>query len=156
MTAMKASLVPPRAAAGAFAALLLAACATESNSSSPAVNGQPVVSTAAVARLAPGLTGAEVRALLGAPAATKPVSSGGANSLIWSYPLGTATEVRSVPVTTQEVPAFNPFSGTNTTRTETVYQNQTVLLIDTLHLLMVNDRLVEWRVVREEKSQSFH
>jgi len=153
---MSAPIVTVKVAAGFLAATLLGACASDSNSPTPADAARPTVSTAlaASAKLAKGLTGAQVRDLLGAPAATKPLTTGGVNGQIWSYPF-VSTDVRQVAVTTQELPAVNPLTGQNTTRTEPVYQNQTVETTDTLHLLMVEDRLVEWRVVRDEKRQ-FH
>jgi hypothetical protein len=150
-----------RVAAGCLAATLVAACATESRPgasestppASPALAGSPAAT--AVAKLSKDLTGAQVMALLGPPATTKPLSTGGDRTKIWSYPFRGATEVRMVAVATQEVSATNPLTGQATTRSEPVYQNQTVDTIDTLHLLMVDDRLIEWRVVRDEKSQ-FH
>jgi hypothetical protein len=153
---MNAPIVTIKVAAGCLAATLLAACASSSDSPAPADVARPAISSAAAAsaKLAKGLTGPQVRELLGAPAATKPLTTGGVNGQIWSYPFR-ATEVKLVAVGTQDVAAVNPLNGQNTSRTEPVYQNQTVDTTDTLHLLMVDDRLIEWRVVRDEKSQ-FH
>lgn len=153
---MNAPIVTIKVAAGCLAATLLAACASDSNSPAPAEVARPAGSSAvaASAKLVKGLTGSQVRELLGAPAASKPLTTGGVNGQIWSYPFR-ATEVRMVAVATQDVAAVNPLTGQNITRTEPVFQNQTIETTDTLHLLMVDDRLVEWRIVRDEKSQ-FH
>lgn len=152
MIALKANLASAKIFAGALAAMLLAACAETTNSPAPA---EPTTKLAAatINKLTKGFTAAQVRELLGAPQTIKPLSSGAPNSLIWSYPVRTSTDVLSVPVSTQEVPAVNPVTGQEITRTEPVYQNRTTETVDTLHLLMVNDQLVEWRVVRNEKRQ---
>jgi len=156
---MKTPVGIARVAVGCLATTLLAACATESNPSAP-VSPPPVSpalavspAAAAVAKLSKNLTGAQVIALLGPPATTKPLSSGGDRARIWSYPFRGTTEVHPVAVGTQEIPAMNPLTGRETTRSEPVYQNQTVDVTDTLHLLMLDDRLIEWSVVRDEKKQ---
>ena len=151
---MNAPTVTMKLIAGGLAATLLAACASDGNSPVPAAAPQSVSASAmaASAKLAKGLTGEQVRALLGAPATTKPIAAGGVTGQIWSY-LFRSTDVRSVAVATQELPAVNPLTGKDTTRTEPIYKDQTVETTDTLHLLMVGDQLVEWRVVRDEKSQ---
>ena len=153
---MNAPIVTIKGAAGCLAATLLTACASSSNSPAPTDVARPATSSAmaASAKLAKGLTGVQVRALLGAPAATKPLTTAGVDGQIWSYPF-VSTDVRQVAVTTQEIPAVNPLTGQNTTRTEPVYQDQTMETTDTLHLLMVDDQLIDWRVVRKEHSQ-FH
>jgi len=148
---MNAPNVRLKLAAGCLAATLLAACASDSKSPAPALSQ----AATAYNKLTKGLTGAQVRELLGAPARTKPVTGGGASSLIWSYPLRTVTDVKPVAVGTQEIPAVNPLTGQSTTRTEPVYENQTVEATEILHLLMVNDRLVEWKTVRSENTE-FH
>lgn len=154
---MNLSIANLKVAAGCLAAMLLAACASDSKSPAPAGTTAPVVSSvlAGYGKLAKGLTGDQVRELLGAPAETKPLIAGGTKSLIWSYPLRTINEVRLVAVATEEIPATNPLTGQSTTRTEPVYQNQSIDATDTLHLLMVGDRLIEWTVVRKENSH-FH
>ncbi len=142
-------------AAGILVATQLAACTSDGKWFRG--TGESDVSPAAAnfGKLAKGLTTAQVSGMFGPPATTKPLAAGGVHGEIWSYPLRTTEEARSVPFSTQEIPATNPLTGQSITRTETVYQNETVNLIDTLHLLIVDGRLVEWRIVREEKGQ-FH
>ncbi len=146
-----------KATVGGIATTLLAGCASDSKpdttAAGPPMSPQLAASpaAAAVAKLSRNLTGEQVIALIGPPAATKPITTGGLNARIWSYPFRGATDVRLVPVATQDVPAINPLTGRETTRTEPVYQNQTIEVTDTLHLLMVEDQLIEWRVVRDEK-----
>ena len=143
----------------AIAAMLLVACASDSKpvttASGEVLSGPLAGSPAATAfaKLIKNLPGAQVRELLGAPATTKPIAAGELEGEIWSYPFRGATDVRMVAVATQEVPAINPRTGQAITRSEPVYQNQTVEVTDVLHLLMVDDRLIEWRVVRDEKKQ---
>ena len=158
---MNPSIVDLKIAAGCLAATLLAACASDSKSPAPvnaarsAVTPADSPAAAAYGKLAKGLTGAQVRELLGAPAETRPLTAGGTKSQIWSYPLRTIDDVRQVAVSTEEIPAINPLTGQSTTRTEPVFQNQTFKATDTLHLLMVGDQLVEWSIVRKENSH-FH
>ena len=142
-----------------LAATLLTGCATDSTPAAP-VTGQPVPpalatspAAGALAKLTKNLTKAQVRELLGAPASTKPIKTGEFEGEIWSYPFRGATEVNVVAVATRDIPAVNPRTGQSITVSEPVYQNQSVEVIDTLHLLLFGERLVEWRVVRDEKKQ---
>jgi outer membrane protein assembly factor BamE (lipoprotein component of BamABCDE complex) len=132
---------------------LLAGCANEAGQAAPGPAPAASSAVAAAGKLVKGLTGAQVRELLGAPTATKTYSAGATKGERWSYPFRGPTEVRLVPVATRELPATNPLTGQAITRFEPVYQNQQVEAVDTLHLLFVGDRLIEWTVVREEKKQ---
>lgn len=142
----------------AVAALLLTGCASDATpapapkTASAATSPELTSSTAAVAvaKLTKNLTSAQVRSLLGAPAAIKPLSANGARGETWSYTFSGVTGTRLVPIATQEVPATNPLTGQSINRLEPVYQNQDVQTVDTLYLLLINDALVEWRVVRDE------
>lgn len=109
--------------------------------------------SAVAAKLVKGMTGADVRRLLGAPAATKEIRAAGLVGEAWSYPFPASPEVRMVPIATQQLPATNPLTGQAITRTETVYQNQEFEVTDTVHLLIIAERLVEWSVVRTEKKR---
>lgn len=138
-------------------ALALAACGTE-----PGVAGAGLgpanpldanSAVAALAKLTKNLTGAQVRERLGPPAAIKEIKAAGVTGKAWSYPFRASPDVRMVPVATQELPATNPLTGQSITRTETVYQNQEFEIVDTLHLLIVDDRLIEWSTVRTEKKR---
>jgi hypothetical protein len=155
LIAMTALSVRLTLAAGWLAATLLTACVSSPDSAGtspgPLRAGQSAVD--AMAKLTKHLSGAQVRALLGPPATTQPIAAGGAQGETWSYPSPAGTEVRLIEVATQQVPAVDPFSGQTTTRAEPLYQNQSVDVTDTLHLLLVDDRLVEWRVVRDEQKR---
>lgn len=156
---MNATLPLIRGATAGFAALLLAACANDSKpivTADGAILTGPLATSAAapaLAKLTKNLTTLQVLELLGRPATTKPFTAAGVDGEIWAYPFRGAGDTRQVPVTTQELPAINPLTGVMTTRTESVYQNQTVDVTDTLHLLIVDGRLIEWSVVRNEKKQ---
>ncbi|HTL67712.1 MAG TPA: hypothetical protein VL200_08640 [Lacunisphaera sp.] len=102
-------------------------------------------------RFHPGLKGAELKALLGSPESTRQLLSGG---VVWTYRYRVATDVKAVPIGTIEVPAVNPLTGQPITRTEQVYENHATDLDVFLHLLLVDDQLVEWRFIRK-KSGSF-
>ena len=140
-------------------AFLLASCASDAGSAaaaSPATPGSPRAASPAgdaVAKLKKNLTAAEVRALLGAPASIKPIVVGEAKGENWSYLFNGPVTTRTVPVATQDVPAVNPLTGQSISRPEPVYQNQDVQLIDTLHLLLFDGRVIEWTIVRDEKKQ---
>lgn len=150
-----ASLLRPASVLGV--ALALAACGTEPGAAvvGPGASAPAVASSAAaaMAKLAKNLTGAQVRALLGPPAAIKEIKAAGVTGEAWSYPFRGTPEIRVVPVTTQDLPATNPVTGQAIHRTESVYQNQEVEMVDTLHLLMVGDRLIEWSTVRTEQKR---
>lgn len=144
-----------RIAAGALLfAAFLAGCAGTPGGAGPGPEANSKITPAALGKIAKGLSGAQVRELLGNPATTKPLNAAGVAGQIWSYPLKTETEVLSIPMTTQDVPSFDPFSNRMTTRQEAVYRDQTVNTTDTLHLLLVDDRVIEWRVVRDQKSRT--
>ena len=50
---------------------------------------------------------------------------------------------------------ISPITGRASEVPDTVYQNQTVSIAETLELLVIDDRLIEWKVKRDARS-SFH
>lgn len=141
-------------------ALLLCACATTDSKpvdpvTAASLNAQLTASPAgaAAAKLAKNLTAAEVRTLLGAPVSIKPIAVGEAKGENWSYSFDGPIATHMQQVATQEVPAVNPITGRDITRPEPVFQNQDVQTIDTLHLLLFEGRLIEWKIVRDEKKR---
>jgi hypothetical protein len=154
------ALIPSlKAAASGVALALLAGCASESKlpvTASGAVLSEKLAASpaaSALTKLVKNLSGAQVLELIGPPTSTKPITAGELGGTIWSYRFPGTTETNMVIVATQNVPAVNPYTGQPMTRPEPVYQNMDVQKIDTLHLLMVDDRLVEWRVVRDEQKK---
>lgn len=143
----------PRSLALAGVVSLVATLAGCASASQPTSTAATVPASAAAAKLARNLSGAQVRALLGSPANVKPLPNRGVKAENWSYAFAGSIDTRLVPISTQEVPAINPLTGQAITRTEPVYQNQDLQTVDTLHLLLINDQLVEWRVMRDEKKK---
>jgi hypothetical protein len=144
--------IAARIAAGGCFVMFLAGCANESKPP-PGIPGAIIgdrLAASATAKLMKNLSSAQVLELLGPPGNRKPFGATELQGEIWSYPFRGATDVRMVIIATQDVPAINPLTGQTTTRSEPVYQNQNVEVTDTLHLLLVDDRLIEWRVVRTE------
>lgn len=132
--------------AGAGLGLLLAGCA-----GGPGVAGNSSSLLPDSSQFHRGLTSAEMRAKLGSPESTRTLQSGG---IVWTYRYRVATDVKAVPISTIEVPAINPITAQPITRTEQVYENHATDLDVFLHLLFVDDQLIEWRFIRQ-KSGSF-
>ncbi|HVZ65515.1 MAG TPA: hypothetical protein VG936_13180 [Lacunisphaera sp.] len=129
--------------------LLLAACASFQDPGHAGNTTRSILPDSS--QFHPGLTGAEMQAILGSPESTKRLPSGGT---VWTYRYRVATDVKAVPISTVEVPAINPITGQPITRTEQVYENHATDFDVFLHLLLVDDRLVEWRFIRQ-KTGSF-
>lgn len=137
-------------AAGCLAAVLFGGCASEP--------GRPSLEQRVARSILPdsskfkrGLHGDEMKAMLGPPETTKTLPSGG---VVWTYRYRVATDMKAVPISTIEVPAINPITGQPITRTEQVYENHATDLDVFLHLLFVDDQLIEWRFIRQ-KTGSF-
>ena len=146
------------ACVGSLVATLLAGCATSASKSVTAAataDSQLAASPAgaAAAKLQKNLSAAEVRAALGVPASVKPIVVGEAKGENWSYPFTASVATHMVPVGTKDLPAVNPITGQSITRPEIIYQNQDTQIVDTLHLLLFDGRLIEWKIVRDEKKQ---
>jgi hypothetical protein len=97
------------------------------------------------AALEKGLPAAQVIALLGAPAATKPFSTAALNAEVWTYRRKISETVTQVPIRTTDIPYINPRTGQMDTRPEPVYENQHLFVIETVELLIVEQRLIEWK-----------
>src|SRR6185369_16525690 len=101
--AMNAAITLARVAAAGPAAMLLAACASDSKPTVTAdgtlLTGPLAASPAApaLAKLVKNLTTAQVLELLGPPASTKPFGVGAVVGEIWSYPFRGAGETRQIP-----------------------------------------------------------
>jgi hypothetical protein len=147
------------ALAGIAAALLAGCAATDTAMENRAAPAAPAVTASSLpapySALQKGFTTAQIRERIGAPAETKPFKSAGVTAQVWSYVLHSTEKVNDVSVGTRQVPAVNPLTGADTSRTEDVYEHRTVLIKDMLELLVVDDRLIEWKITRRE-SNAFH
>ena len=142
---------------GVAAVLLLGACQTD-NSGSGAKSAQGARAAAMVPRnadllipaakvnaITKGMTGEEVRAVLGAPERIEPFSSAGTNAKVWIYTLAVETRFHQISTGVQEIPAYDPITGASTVIREPIMANRRVKRYTTLELLMVEDRVVERR-----------
>ena len=117
-------------------ALALAGCVAEP--------GPPVASDP-FAALQKNMSAAQVEALVGEPAEIKPFKAKGLACEIWVYRRKISETVQPLPIGTREVPATNPLTGQSITVTESIYENQFETVIETIELLMVEQRVIEWK-----------
>ena len=102
----------------------------------------------AFAALQKDLTAAQVKALLGEPAGIKPFKAEVPASEIWVYRRKISQQDREVPIGSQEIPRMNPLTGQMGTVNEPVYETQTLTVIETIELLMIEQRLIGWKYRR--------
>jgi hypothetical protein len=117
--------------------LIFLGCATSSPEVAPA--------TDPYASLEKNLPAAQVITLLGAPDATKPFSAAGLGGEVWTYRRKVSETVTQVPIRTTDIPYINPRTGQMDTRQEPVYENQYHFVIETVELLILDRRLIEWK-----------
>lgn len=138
------------------AALLLGGCETapadDSETGAPTATksvagaetrGTVMIPAATVNALANGMSGDQVRALLGRPQTTRPFRPGGPGAEVWVYRISYVETTRQVAASTRDVPAFNPITGDQINVAEPVYQNQYTRTYRTLELLLIDGRLIE-------------
>lgn len=128
--------------------LALSGCNTETGAG-PAPGPPP----AAFAALQKGQTAAQVRALLGEPVESKPYPAGGLVGEVWVYHRKISERDQEVPIGSREVPVTNPLTGVTSMANEPVYATQTITVIETVELLMVEQRLIEWKSHRLPESR---
>jgi hypothetical protein len=92
-----------------------------------------------------GMKPGEVRALLGEPAHIKPVRFSGGEAETWVYERGSESEVRQAVTGTQEVPYFDPFLNQIRMIPEPVYSQETITVVEELHVVWHHGELFEWR-----------
>lgn len=95
-----------------------------------------------------GLTAAEVRFLLGAPAEIKRVESAGITSEIWTYRTSVPGPARQVAAEMQDVPFVDPVTGIMRMIKEPIYKLEQTRINETTDLLMIKGLLVEWKQLR--------
>jgi hypothetical protein len=128
----------------------LAGCYTEL----PVAPAAPEPPPAAFSALTKGQSAAQVRSLLGEPAEIKPVPAPLATE-IWVYRRKISEVDQPAPLGSREVPVTNPITGVTSTTTEPVYQIQTVIVFETVELLMIEQRLTGWKT-RQQNENLIH
>ena len=128
--------------------LVLAGCST-APVSPPAARVPPDP----FAALQKQMSAAQVRALVGAPAEIKPFKAEVPASEIWVYHRKVAQQDREVPIGSQEIPRMNHVTGQMGTANEPIYETQSFAIIETIELLMVEQRLIEWKSRRLTESR---
>lgn len=116
--------------------------------SDPAPVSPPPAGPAPFAALQKNLRAPQVKALVGEPDEIKPFMAEGPASEIWVYRRKLSEAVIQVPIGSRDVPATNPITGQPITITETVYENQLEIVVETIELLLIEQRLIEWKRAR--------
>jgi hypothetical protein len=119
----------------------------------PVADAPPATDT--FAALKKDLSAEQVIALLGVPDSTKPFGAPTPAAEVWTYRRKLSESVSLVAIQTTEMPLMNPRTGQMGTVMEPVYQHQTITEIETVELLLVERRLVEWKRRRSTES-AFH
>jgi hypothetical protein len=133
-------------------ASVLAGCAA---TPAPAARPNPAAVANAPAKafeaLWKGMTAAAVRELVGEPAETRPFNAGGLDGQVWVYHRTVSDTTNLVAVGTQEVPSIASGPAKLIGTQEPIYQSETVVVAETIELLMIDDRLIEWKQSRQAK-----
>jgi hypothetical protein len=110
----------------------------------PAAAQQPKLTRAnAFAVVARGMTAAEVRTLLGEPRDLNPYTVGGTNGETWIYERKIDETIRQVPISSRDVPRFNPFTLQTEIIQEPVMGEEFTTLFEHLELMLVGDRVID-------------
>lgn len=138
------------------AAGLLAGCNTPATPANPPPAPVPAVNGSLLGKLAglkQGMSPDEVVALLGEPKERKPFQSAQAKSAeLWIY-FGNVVRVeeRQAQTGTRDVPYVEPISGVQRTIQEPVYSVETITIVQTLYLALLDGKLVEWKSGEEAR-----
>lgn len=120
----------------ALAALVLTGCAT----APPAAEGPDPWGA-----LAANMTTDQVRTLLGAPAAIRPMTSSLGPAEIWTYRRTVSHQTDLVATRTQDMPVMNPLTGQQGTMQAPVYDQESRTVEEDLQLLVFDGKLVSWK-----------
>lgn len=133
--------------------LLLNGCLTPPASSERAAPVQPATAglPGKFQRLQRGLTAQQVIELCGSPDKREPFPTElTTRAEKWTYEETLATEQRQVPVSTREVPYVDPITGVQRMLQEPVYELQSIQLVETVELLMLEGQLLNWKSTRSQ------
>jgi hypothetical protein len=101
------------------------------------------------------MTPAEVRAVWGEPAEVTPVASPDGSSERWLYRQPPRNVVEQKVTGTREVQYVDPITGAERMIPEPVYSNVTTTIVEEIHLLWFNGKLIKWTRQRHE-NRSFN
>lgn len=101
-----------------------------------------------LSELKKGMSANEVVALLGQPSERKQEQVTPVHVEVWTYII-VSTEQREVAISTRDVPYIDPFSGAQKTMKEPVYAQETTKTTLKVDLLVIEDRLIEWKVKKD-------
>jgi hypothetical protein len=93
-------------------------------------------------RIAKGMSADEVLALVGKPRSNKAYSIETAQGETWRYERKIDETVRQVPISSREVPRFNPFTLQTEMIPEPVMGEEYTVLFEDIELLLVDDHVV--------------
>ena len=138
------------------AAGFLAGCTAPSTSSGKTSARDRAVGAPAgydrLERLNQGMSAEAVVALFGQPDERRPHRTFVAKTgEVWTYREVVGTEERPMPISTREVPYFDPFSGMQKTIQEPVYTMETIRTVRILNLVLLDGTLDEWTVHQETR-----
>ena len=100
-----------------------------------------------------GMTTAEVIALWDHPAEQRVMQTKAGAAEIWVYHHVVSSYQRQVATSTQLVPVFDSFTNGTKNVPEAVYSQERVQIIRKSELLIIKDRLIEWKVTEESVKQ---
>jgi hypothetical protein len=113
--------------------------------SQPAPVTPPPAAPDPLAALQKNLHATQVIALAGEPDEIKPIKAAALPSEVWVYRRKISEAVLQAPIGTRAVPATNPITGQPITITETIYENQLEIVTETIELLLIEQRVFEWK-----------
>lgn len=143
---------------------LLAACATTAPAPQPpaatAPPLQPPPPSAAPVAAAPdtldgltkGLPAAEIVRLWGLPKSDEPFDRAPDRARVLTYEKVIDSTQRQVATSTQDRVYVDPMTGAERTVPEPVYSQQTIELVRTVELLVVDGQLAEWKVRQHSRT----
>jgi len=96
-----------------------------------------------------GMTADAVRATVGEPMTIEPFPSQAVKSEVWVYRHTVGTTTTQEATSVRQVETVNPITGEMGTTPQAALQTVVIDITDTVKLLMIEGRLVEWKTSRE-------
>ncbi len=130
-----------------LAAALLAAGCTSPGAASAAKTAPEVaaVSNQPAPELRKGMTGVELKQLLGEPKQVRPFVVNEVASEVWVFERRIPGKTRQVVARMQEVPYVDPITGVMRMIQEPVHENETTTVIEITEVLMFSGVVAEWK-----------
>jgi hypothetical protein len=141
---------------GLFVALLAGCASTTASDTSrpgpvPAGGAKTGTNQISLGELQKGMTTEQVRNLWGKPEEVRLLKAGAQSGEVWVYRRPVSETMEEVPVRMQEIPYVDPLTGQTKMIKEPVYEQQSVVLIETTELLMFEGRLINWKQSQKEE-----